>query len=357
MGTSHYSADLHSATMKRSADLGEDYMMHTSAIASGTIAAAVHDSLSPKKRNKLGHIIRESRDSDAHPDSRAVAVIFDMTGSMGAFPRAMMEKLGGLMKLIVSKGYLPHPHVLFGCYGDASQRETAPIQVGQFEGGNEMDAALANFYLEGAGGGNHNLESPELILWFLNEYCKMDCLEKRGEKGLLFIIGDEIMHTSVKTSEIKEYIGDENLPQSNIRFSKLDPRPDKLDGQGDLLESLREKFDIFWLIPNVGWGSSTYSEMGSPESVGPLTAMFGQSLIRLEKAEEVADLIAATIGVHEGIDIHDVKRDLVAAGSSKASAESATSALAKYVSTTAVTKGAAVSGDLAVGVGAGSDRV
>jgi hypothetical protein len=41
-----------------------------------------------KDMNPLGVKVRESRDSDAHPDSRAVAVLFDVTGSMGCLGSA-----------------------------------------------------------------------------------------------------------------------------------------------------------------------------------------------------------------------------------------------------------------------------
>src|SRR5690349_13958771 len=61
------------------------------------------------KMNPLGVKCRESRDSDAHPDSRGVAVLFDVTGSMGVVPRILQKNLCQLMGMLVRKNYLTDP--------------------------------------------------------------------------------------------------------------------------------------------------------------------------------------------------------------------------------------------------------
>ncbi|MFZ1474204.1 MAG: hypothetical protein WAV79_14880, partial [Anaerolineae bacterium] len=43
----------------------------------------IHDQMNPFGK------MRESRDSDQHPDSVAIAVLFDVTGSMGSVPRVL----------------------------------------------------------------------------------------------------------------------------------------------------------------------------------------------------------------------------------------------------------------------------
>ncbi|MCB0184778.1 MAG: hypothetical protein KDE31_10955, partial [Caldilineaceae bacterium] len=103
---------------------------------------------------------RQSRDSVAHPESVAIAVIFDVTGSMGTVPRILQTKLGKLMRLLTERGYLAHPQVLFGAVGDA-YTDSVPLQIGQFESGLEMDDDLSKIYLEGGGGGQVH-ESYEL---------------------------------------------------------------------------------------------------------------------------------------------------------------------------------------------------
>jgi hypothetical protein len=305
---------------------------YSAAVASGAVATEVHPDLDPSKKNKAGRIVRESRDSDAHPDSVAVAVLFDETGSMGEVPKAFVEKLGSLMNLLTKKGYLADPHILFGAVGDAYSDEV-PLQIGQFEAGNEMDSVLTKIYLEGNGGGQYK-ESYDLAMYFMARHTEMDCLEKRGKKGYLFILGDELLYPFVKKEQVKRLIGD-NL-QADIPVEQI-------------LEELREKFEVYWVFPK---GSNYWDRKDINDG---LRALFGQSFIRLEDPTSVAELIATTIGVNEGFDVKSIEADLAAAGSSKKAIKSASTALATYVASTALTRRAAtMEGSLAV---SGKDSV
>jgi hypothetical protein len=95
--------------------------------------------------------MRESRDCAEHPRSLAIAVLFDVTGSMGAVPRVLQAKLPQLLGLLLRKGYAADPQIMFGAIGDASC-DGAPLQVGQFESDNRMDDDLGRILLEGGGG-------------------------------------------------------------------------------------------------------------------------------------------------------------------------------------------------------------
>src|SRR3989344_50753 len=57
-------------------------------------ATRCHDKMDPKGA------LRESRDSATHPESLAIGVVFDETGSMGDNPRIVQEKLKNLMNLL-----------------------------------------------------------------------------------------------------------------------------------------------------------------------------------------------------------------------------------------------------------------
>src|ERR1700761_8908169 len=63
-------------------------------------ARTVHPDLDPFDVGK-----RESRDSDEHPNSLAIAVLFDVTGSMGTVPRSLQKKLPKLLGLLKEGGY------------------------------------------------------------------------------------------------------------------------------------------------------------------------------------------------------------------------------------------------------------
>jgi hypothetical protein len=309
---------------------GTDPFTHDADIKSGRVAAAVHESLDPARKNKAGKNIRESFDSDVHPDSVAVGVLWDVTGSMSTVPRIFLEKMPKLMAALVKKGYVAHPHVLFGAIGDATC-DRVPLQVGQFEGGNEMDEALTNIVLE-SGGGGHITESYELGMYFMARHTDIDCVKKRGKKGYLFFLGDELPYPRVKKSEVERIIGD--VLEADI------PTP-------QILEELREKFEVFWIMPE----GTTHAN--DPEVCEPLKKMFGQNFLRLENPGDVCELIATTIGLMEGYDLDGIKDDLKDIGADAGAINRATTALTTFASK-AVTKGATASGALAV---AGDDGV
>ena len=102
-----------------------------------------------------GVLFRESRDSAEHPESLAIQVYLDVTGSMGKIPEVLVtQKLGSLMNTLIYHG-IAHPQILFGAIGDHTC-DSFPLQVGQFESGTqELDQWLTKIYLEGGGGGQH----------------------------------------------------------------------------------------------------------------------------------------------------------------------------------------------------------
>jgi len=273
MGTSKWSDDVYKT---RSAHLAATA---TSAFAYDTDVRAtprdtwkVHDRMNP-----FGVKFRESRDSAEHPTSLAVAVLFDVTGSMRQIPEVLQKKLGALMNLLISKGYVEHPQILFGAIGDATV-DRVPLQVGQFESGNEMDDDLAHLVLEG-GGGAHITESYELAMHFMARHTAIDCLEKRGEKGFLFIIGDEMPYTHVKVGEVNEIIGDG--AQAGLSLQ-------------DIAEELKEKYNVFVLLP-VGAANE-----GNREVRQRWQSLFDQNVFILDNPVTVAETIATTIGVTLG---------------------------------------------------------
>ena len=110
MGSGIWSTDVY--------DAADRYRRATGASAfaySDSGARTVHSALDPKGVGK-----RESRDSDEHPDSVAIAVMFDVTGSMGSVPRVLQQKLPQLLGLLLRKGYVKDPQILFGAIGSPS---------------------------------------------------------------------------------------------------------------------------------------------------------------------------------------------------------------------------------------------
>ncbi len=260
----------------------------------------VHD-----KMNPYGVQVRESRDSETHPVSRAVAVLFDVTGSMQRVPRILQENLPRLMGLLIRKGYLEHPQIMVGGIGDATC-DKAPLQVGQFESGIEIEDDLGKLYLEG-GGGAHITESYELALYFLARHTSIDCHEKRGQRGYLFVIGDEMPYKFVKRAEIARVIGDRVQVDVPIE---------------DVLAELEQRYDVYYVIPKMTqhWGNETVHSRW--------VQLLGQNVLRLEDPAGICELIASTVGIAEGkVDFENLEGDLKEAGSTPSIVRAVSNAL------------------------------
>lgn len=248
----------------------------------------IHESVDPKRTNKAGAheglITRESLDSDEHPDSLPIAVLFDVTGSMREIPQVLQKELPKLYGLVIEKGYVEHPQVLYGAIGDAFS-DRVPLQIGQFESDNRADEALENLILEGGGGGTAS-ESYELAAYFLARHTYTDSFEKRGKKGYLFFIGDEKAYPQIDRRHVENLIGDKL--QENLSTTEI-------------FKELEEKWEVFYLFATQG--SYTAGEtLDAGETHGGIgwRKLLGQRALLLEDATDVCETIALTIGLCEG---------------------------------------------------------
>lgn len=162
---------------------------------------SLHNEMKP-----LGVDIRESRDSAEHPESIAIMVWLDVTGSMHNIPLNLVkESMPDLMGGILDNG-VEHPQVFFGAIGD-HEFDRSPLQIGQYESSTQLiDKWLTNVYFEKGGGGNSG-ESYLLSWYFAANHTSIDCWEKRKQKGFLFTIGDEPTLPSVPGSFLARQMG------------------------------------------------------------------------------------------------------------------------------------------------------
>jgi hypothetical protein len=300
MGCTRWSDDHYRDRARLRARTGRDAFEHDYAIRHGSAARAVHQKMNPK-----GVRVRESRDSDAHPESHAVGVLFDVTGSMQGVPRILQANLPKLMGLLIRKGYLEHPQILIGAIGDATC-DTAPLQIGQFESGIEIEEDLGRLFLEGGGGG-HITESYELALYFMARHTSIDCYEKRRRRGYLFVIGDEIPYPRLKRKEVAVLIGD-GL-QKDIPVAEL-------------MRELEKTYDVYYVLPKMT------NHWDDPEVHRRWVGLLGQNVFRLEDPAGICELIASTIGLAEGkVDLESLGDDLEEAGASTTVARAVSEAL------------------------------
>ncbi len=283
MGSGIWSTDVYDAAARYRRATGTSAFAH-----SDGGARTVHRALDPHG------VMRESRDSAEHPESVAIAVLFDVTGSMGTVPRVLQAKLPQLLGLLLRKGYAKDPQIMFGAIGDATC-DRAPLQVGQFESDNRMDDDLGRILLEGGGGGQMT-ESYELAMYFMARHTSIDCYDKRGRRGYLFIVGDEMAYRRVKPDEVTRVVGD------------LLPEPIGIER---IIEEVRAKYDTYHLLPA---GSA---HTGNATVVGFWQRLLGQNAIELDDLDAVCETIAMTVGLGEAaIDLDEGLDHLAELGSS-----------------------------------------
>lgn len=159
--------------------------------------AKIHDSMTPIN---LG--IREARDSDVHPNTIPIIIGLDVTGSMGRVPeRIIKDDLTHLMESLIHEAGLPDVTIMFIAIGDYKS-DRAPLQVGQFESGDqELATWLERTWLEEYGGGDAQ-ESYGLAWIVGGKHTAIDSFEKRKQKGFIFTIGDEGFDESYDTTKV-----------------------------------------------------------------------------------------------------------------------------------------------------------
>lgn len=249
-----------------------------------------HESLDPLKDGKP--TIRESRDSDEHPESTPIAIPFDVTGSMGDNPAKLQVALKPLFGMLVRKDICPDPQISIMAYGDA-YCDRVPLQAGQFESDNRIDDELDNVFIEQGGGGN-NGETATLAAQYLNEHVVTDAWEKRRKKGYVFFIGDE-RALDLKPSQVAEYMGDKQ-PAGSLTAEAVFKR-------------LQEKWSVYFLLVD-NWAAKVqksyeqYSSLLGPEHV-----------IRINSGEEAPAVIVSIIGaMEETADAETLGAELETAG-------------------------------------------
>lgn len=224
--------------------------------------------------NPYGIKFREARDSAEHPESLAIIVALDVTGSMGSVPHYLVsEGMNEIMATIIDKGGIKDPQLLFMGIGD-QECDNAPLQVAQFESSDAiLDKWLKDVYLEGGGGGNEG-ESYLLAWYFAAYHTAIDCFEKRKKKGFLFTIGDEPTLRSVPRGFMKKLMGDGQYED----FSA-----------DQLFNKAREKYNVYHLhITETAAGSRKDVQDGWKQLMGP-------NVIFVQRKNDVSKTIAEII--------------------------------------------------------------
>ena len=249
---------------------------------------------------------REACDSAESPRSRGIIFAEDVTGSMD---RILLSLVKDQFPRLIKQTYENvsyDPHIMFMGVGDVSAGDRAPLQVTQFETDLRMLDQLQKIWLEGRGGGNGS-ESYILPWYFAAKHTRMDCYEKRGQKGFLFTFGDDGPTPSLSAHEVKDVFGDQDKLAVRLLTSK------------DCLEMASEKFHCYHIFFEdrrcCGYRHREWRElMGShfcvledhrymPELVTTILAMY-EGLTKTHALNKIQDVFARRV-VEKALENHE----------------------------------------------------
>ncbi len=265
----------------------DSYSASTSTKAASAIftTRSLHEDLNPTK-----FTVRESRDSDLNPNSNAIMVGVDVTGSMGRLADYFVKTgLGILFEEILDRKPVSDPHLMVLAIGDV-EYDSAPIQASQFEADITITQHLEKIYVEQGGGGN-SCESYDMPYYIAANKTSIDCFEKRGKKGYLFTIGDEPPPVKTSKEDIAKFTGD--IPQADIYFK-------------DLIEQTQKMYHCYHIL---------VAERGTHAGSSPATLdktrtkwidLLGQNVIVLTDSTKLSEVIVSIMEVNEGKDVEDV---------------------------------------------------
>ncbi|KWA84256.1 hypothetical protein WL29_23130 [Burkholderia ubonensis] len=238
---------------------------------------SMHAELNPR-----GVAMRESRDSAANPNSHAIIVASDVTGSMGMLAEALVRKgMGVLVEELLARKPVNDPHIMCMGVGDA-YTDTAPLQCTQFEANIKIAQQLSQIWLEGRGGGNGG-ESYPLAWYFAARHTSIDCFEKRQKKGYLFTVGDENPHKVLTREQVKKVFGDD--VERDLTSAEL-------------LTMASRSYHVFHLLVEESRACDTQVKENWKD-------LLGERALPLSDHTKLAELIVSTIQVNEGWSVAD----------------------------------------------------
>ncbi|MBF0553218.1 MAG: hypothetical protein HQK96_01530 [Nitrospirae bacterium] len=234
--------------------------------------------------------VRESCDSADSPESTAVIIALDVTGSMGNVLAAVAKKLGDLVLQIYDKQPITNPHLMFMGIGDAEMGDRAPLQVTQFEADIRIAEQLRKIYFEQGGGGN-GYESYILAWYFAGFHTKIDCFDKRKKKGFLFTIGDEEPTPMIRACDAERVLG---------------YKPEKDFSAEEVLEAAKGMYHVYHLVIEEGQHCRANRDVVMRE----WSNLLGERAIPVSNHEKVAEVILSILQRASGKKVDEITSDM-----------------------------------------------
>ena len=250
-------------------------------ISSTSTVDEIYSSSLDKSMDPLGVKMRDSLDSDEHPNSNAIILGLDVTGSMGHLAEEIAkESLNTLITEIYNNKSIVDPQIMIAAIGD-SYYDSAPLQVSQFESDIRIAESLNKIWFEGGGGGNDG-ESYLLLYYFAARHTNIDCMNKRNQKGVIYTIGDEPCLDVIPQRHIKAIFGDD--VNHDIIFN-------------DIFNEVSKSYDIYHIVADGHWGK---------ESLRSWQEKIGERAMFISDIKRIPQVIETTLELKMGKKLDDI---------------------------------------------------
>lgn len=229
------------------------------------------------------NVIRESCDSDEHPNSTPIIIGLDVTGSMSRVLATLARKLGTTVEEIIKRSVVPDPQICFAAVDDYITSDNECLQVTQFESDIRIAQQLTELKFMERGGGNY-WESYVDVWYYAARHTSCDAI-KKGRKGIIITLGDDGYQSVLTSSEIKEVFGDD---ESNITTEEL-------------LNEVNRNWEVFHI--NIAEGSSYCSDVKKKWD-----DLLGAHNIVVEDVEKIPEVIVSLLQAIKGDSIDDIAK-------------------------------------------------
>lgn len=229
--------------------------------------------------NPYGIKCRESFDSPDNPNSTAIGLGMDVTGSMRRIiDQVARHSLNALVTEIYNRKPVTDPHIMIHGIGDVRAGDPVPFQITQFEADIRIAQQMEKLDIHQGGGGNGS-ESYMLSWYFMAHHTKIDCYDKRKKKGYLFTFGDDGPTPDLTADEINSVFGDGGEAVT----------------RDALLDLVSRQWEIFHITFKEGDTGSSYVQKAWVD-------LIGEHAITLADHTKLAEVVVSIMQIREGTD-------------------------------------------------------
>ena len=253
-----------------------------SGISHATKASDIYTTRRTKSEYLPYNVMRESCDSDEHPNSTPIILGLDVTGSMSRLLHIMADKLGVTMGEIYKRNVVTDPQICFAAIDDFITSDNECLQVTQFESDIRIAEQMKELKFIERGGGN-NWESYILAWYFAARHTKCDAI-KRGRKGIIITMGDDGVQPLLTKSEVKNVFGD--TIEADIKTSEL-------------ISEVNRNWEVFHL--NIAEGNSY-----TPRLDKEWSEILGTHAITVEDVNKIPEVIVSILQALNGESIDKI---------------------------------------------------